>query len=180
MPAHADGKPPSDGRPPTQWVGELFAQLESPLIAYVQRRIGNSETAQDIVQEAFVRLCQQDWPQIESYATAWLYQTCRNRAIDILRREGRMSAIHTGTDVSKLHDQSGSEPEKHASDCEQISIMKTQIENLPEQQQEVLRLRLHDGLSYKQIAQVTGLTATNVGYLLHKAVSSLRIRMQVE
>lgn len=182
MSSDSNGKPSAhDGRPPTEWVAQVFAQLESPLVAYVRRRTGGDvEAARDVVQEAFVKLCQQSWPDIEEHATAWLYRTCRNRAIDITRREGRMNAIQSGTNVSSLHDRSERQPDEQASRGEQIDRMRSQIDRLPERQQEILRLRLHDGLSYKQIAQVTGLTATNVGYLLHQAISSLRLRMQVE
>ena len=89
-----------------------------------------------------------------------------------------MSSVHTGgTDVSEIRDQAARRPEDRASQDEQLLRMRNQMHQLPEQQQELLRLRLHDGLSYKQIAQVTGLTASNVGYLLHQAVTSLRLSM---
>ena len=56
--------------------------------------------------------------------------------------------------------------------------LRQQIEQLSEQQQEVLRLRLKDGLSYQQIADVTGLSASNVGYHLHQAVTTLRSKLR--
>ena len=55
-------------------------------------------------------------------------------------------------------------------------LMK-QVERLPDRQQEVLRLKFHAGLSYKEIAEVTGLTSTNVGFILHTAISKLRQRL---
>ncbi len=176
MSSAANGKP--RGKPPTEWVAHVYARLEVPLVTYVRRICGDWETARDVVQEAFVKLCQQAWPDIEPHATAWLYRTCRNRAIDLTRREGRMSMVHGGTDVSSLQDRAGSQPDEQASHGEQIERMRTQVFGLPDQQQEILRLRLHDGLSYKQIAEVTGLTVTNVGYHLHQAIASLRVRMQ--
>lgn len=172
---------PAHMRPPSDWVAEVFAQLESRLIAYAKRLLrGDDEQASDVVQEAFVKLCQQPWPEIQHYTTPWLYRTCRNRAIDLSRREGRMNAIRTGTDVSTVHDPLGARPEDRAEQGEQIDRMKRQIVDLPERQQEILRLRLHDGLSYKEIASVMGITATNVGYLLHQAISKLRTSMQVD
>lgn len=165
-------------RPPQDWVAKLFAQLEGPLVAYVRPRVGGDvEQAQDVVQESFVKLCQQRWPQIEENATAWLYKTCRNRAIDIIRREGRMGAVSSSMDVSTITDPAERGPETRTEQLEEIDRMKLQIKDLPDRQQEILRLRLHDGLSYKQIAEVTGLTATNVGYLLHQAIAKLRIHM---
>lgn len=165
--------------PPARWVAEVFARLEVPLVAYVRRQLwGDLEAARDIVQDAFVKLCQQGWPEIEPHATAWLYRTCRNRAIDLSRREGRMSAIHTGTDVASLQDRAGHGPDHRAQQGEQLDQLRAGVGQLTDQQQEVLRLRLHDGLSYRQIAEVTGLTTTNVGYHLHQAISQLRMRLE--
>ncbi len=168
--------PSSDnGKPPREWLEEMFARLETPLVSYVKRQIGGDlETARDIVQEAFVRLCQESWPKIGGHATAWLYRTCRNQAIDIIRREGRMRAVHGNTDVATVEDRTSIGPSENLSDGEQVDQLKLQIKGLPAQQQEVLRLRMHDGLSYKQISEVTGLSTSNVGYHLHQAILRLR------
>ena len=51
---------------------------------------------------------------------------------------------------------------------------------LPQNQQEVIRLRFQSGLSYKDIAGVTGLSVSNVGYLIHVAVKALREKLGLE
>ena len=51
------------------------------------------------------------------------------------------------------------------------------LEDLPDNQQEVVRLKFQHGMSYKQISQVTGLSVTNVGFLLHVALKALRRRL---
>ncbi len=53
------------------------------------------------------------------------------------------------------------------------------VEKLTNRQQEVLRLRLQAGLSYREIAEVTGLTIGNVGFHLHAAVRNLRDSLAV-
>jgi RNA polymerase sigma-70 factor (ECF subfamily) len=176
----SNGKPGQQpSRPPSVWVTRVFAQLEGPLLDYTRRRLaGDLETARDVVQEAFVKLCQQAWPDIEPHAKAWLYKTCRNRAIDLTRREGRMNRVHTSTDVSTLHDRSQRQPEDRVTQGEHREKMRSQIEDLPDRQQEILRLRMQAGLSYKQIAEVTGLSATHVGYQLHQAITSLRVGLK--
>lgn len=172
---------PHRAMPPKEWVAQRFAQLELPLLAYVRPRLGGDiEAARDVVQEAFVKLCRQSWPDIEPHATAWLYRVCRNRAIDISRREGRMSIHISKTDVATLGDRAQASPEARADKDEQLERMRNSMHALPDQQQEILRLRLHDGLSYREIAEITGLTVTNVGYHLHQAIAQLRVRMQVE
>ncbi len=176
-----NGKSPKCDVPPREWIAQVFAQLEVPLVGYASRHLrGDFEAARDVVQEAFVKLCQQSWPEIEPQVTAWLYRTCRNRAIDLNRREGCMSMTTRSTDVSQLQDQHDPPPQQRAEMDEQLDQVRVQLDQLPDRQQELLRLRLHENLSYKQIAEVTGLTATNVGYLLHQAIATLRAKSVVK
>ncbi|MFY8199220.1 MAG: RNA polymerase sigma factor, partial [Pirellula staleyi] len=55
--------------------------------------------------------------------------------------------------------------------------LQLQIDRLPKREQEVLALRLGQGLSYKQIADITDLSVSNVGVLIHQAVTRLRSAM---
>ena len=66
-----------------------------------------------------------------------------------------------------------------ASDEEDKKHLDQLVHQLSPRQQEVLRLRLHAGLSYREIAEVTGLTVSNVGFHLHQAVRSLRDSLAV-
>ncbi len=169
--------------PPAGWISECYATLGEPLLAYTRRRLGGDiEVAREVVQEAFAKLCVQTWPNIEPQVTAWLYKTCRHHAIDITRRKGRIAMIQLGSDVTALHDRehpsARQTAEGQAELNDDLAAMRQQIELLSEQQQELLRLRLKAGLSYQQISEVTGLTATNVGYHLHQAVTTLRKKLQ--
>ncbi len=162
--------------PPADWVTQIFDQFEVRLVAYVHRRIGDLDLARDIVQEAFTKLCQESWPDIKDRAIPWLYTTCRNRSIDISRREGRMPVTHK-QDVGQIVDQRHRSPSSTMETTEQVDCLRAHLGNLSSQQQEILRLRLQDGLSYREIATVTGLTTTNVGYHIHQAITQLRSRM---
>lgn len=68
-----------------------------------------------------------------------------------------------------------SSPEATLLAQERQESLLAQIANLSSNQQEVLRLKFHGGLSYQEIADVTGLTKTNVGFLLHAAISTCDI-----
>ena len=57
---------------------------------------------------------------------------------------------------------------------ETISRALKAMETLPDHQQEVLRLKFHDELSYKEIATVTGLTVGNIGFLIHTGLKHIR------
>ena len=53
------------------------------------------------------------------------------------------------------------------------------LATLPSNQQEIVRLKFQNGLSYREIAEVTGLSPGNVGYLLHTAISQLRKQLAI-
>ena len=53
------------------------------------------------------------------------------------------------------------------------------VDKLTENQREVVRLKFQHGLSYKEIAAVTELSASNVGYLIHTAIKKLRVELGV-
>ena len=52
------------------------------------------------------------------------------------------------------------------------------LESLPANQKEVVRLKFQSGLSYKEISRVTNLSVSNVGFLIHTAIKTLREQMQ--
>lgn len=166
--------------PKTAWppgsIDRLVDRFERPLLAYAQRMLGGDWAgAQDAVQETFLRLCREDYQKIESRVAAWLFSVCRTRVIDMQR------AKHATTvDASQI---TLPDPSPDASDVASEAEAKVHLDNLVDKlsprQQEVLRLRLQAGLSYKEIAQVTGLTVSNVGFHLHAAVRSLRDSLAV-
>jgi len=73
------------------WLHATFERLERPLIAYAMRLLGGDvEVARDCVQESFLRLCSASQSHVEGHVDAWLFKTCRNRAMDHHRQEARM------------------------------------------------------------------------------------------
>src|SRR3979409_1651602 len=60
---------------------------------YAAGLLGAPEAARDVVQETFLRLCVQDRAEIESRLAEWLFTVCRNRALDVLRKERRMTRL---------------------------------------------------------------------------------------
>jgi len=52
------------------------------------------------------------------------------------------------------------------------------LDGLSTNQQEVLRLKFQAGMSYREISEITGLSESNVGFLIHTAVKNLRSRVQ--
>jgi RNA polymerase sigma-70 factor (ECF subfamily) len=142
---------------------------------YAQRITGNAQTARDIVQDTFLRLCREEQSKIEPIAAQWLFRVCRNRAFDIMRKDQRMNQLAVSQDATLTS--GGRDPGDAAVQHDESQRALELLATLPDNQREVIRLKIEHGLSYRQIAEVTGHSVSNVGYLLHVGLKSLREMM---
>jgi len=162
------------------WVNAAIELHEGALLRYAQHFVRDLESARDIVQDTFLQLCRQTNDEIRPRVAQWLFTVCRNRAIDVCRKERRMKLAPEDQLADELA-QSSEAPELQPSAAmerqEAATGLMSQISKLPDRQQEVLRLKFNAGLSYKEIAEVTGLTSSNVGFILHTAIAKLRQKL---
>jgi RNA polymerase sigma-70 factor (ECF subfamily) len=159
-----------------EWIEKVLAQYEVPLLRFAAKLLCDGDRARDIVQETFLQLCEQDRAAVEQHLAAWLFRVCRNRVIDLRRKETRMERLEHDSEAADPR----SGPWQQAGDREDAGHIMKVLETLPESQQEVVYLRFQGGLSYKAIAEVTGHSVTNVGFLLHAAVHAIRARLTTQ
>lgn len=162
------------------WVRLLVREHQQPLIRYARSLVGNVETARDIVQETFLRLCKQSPDALVGHEAAWLYRVCHNLALNHLRKDKRMQSNTDAVRQAESHcdgDRRGDPSDHLVADDEAQRLMHL-IEALPDNQQQVIRLKFHAGLKYREIGDATGLSTSNVGFLLHTALQTLRQQMQ--
>jgi RNA polymerase sigma factor (sigma-70 family) len=109
---------------------------------------------------------------INGHAVEWLFTVCRHRALDVMRKEGRMKRFEEGQ-VERV---TAAEPRpgRALEQAETQAAILRMIDRLPPNQQEVVRLKFQNGFSYKEISRITALSVTNVGFLIHTAVARLR------
>ena len=162
-----------------EWVNSAIQEHEGSLLRYASHFVHDLETARDVVQDTFLQLCRNPNEELRPRLAQWLFTVCRNRAIDICRKERRMKLAPENqlTDHAQGQSDASVDPVARLEKSETATGLMKQVERLPDRQQEVLRLKFHAGLSYKEIAEVTGLTSTNVGFILHTAISKLRQRL---
>jgi RNA polymerase sigma factor (sigma-70 family) len=158
-----------------RWVRETVERYEKPLTLYAQRLLNDVERARDAVQETFLRLCHQRQNQLEGHLAEWLFSVCRSRSIDMQRKERRMQQL---TEHVSPRESSFEEPHQKVEQGESTGLALETLETLPANQKEVLRLKFQHGLSYREIASITSLTVTNVGFLIHTGLKTIRQRMQ--
>lgn len=156
------------------WLSLVFQEFQRPLLGYAIHLMGDTDRAGDVVQDTFVRLCAQPRNQIEGHVRQWLYAVCRNRAIDVLKKENRMKALE---DCGAAQTSAERNPQVAAEHRETAIQADSLMNGLPPRQQEVIRLKVEGGLSYQEISSLTGLSVSNVGYLLHTGLKSIRTRL---
>lgn len=146
-------------------------RFEAPLVRYAASILGDEARARDAVQETFLKLWRQPPAELTGEALApWLFTVCRNLAFDVLRKEQRM--VHLSPDAPIAADDTRTAREEATR--EGMSTILDALSSLPESQQEVIRLKFQNGLSYKDISRITGHSVSNVGVLIHNGVKALR------
>ncbi len=156
---------------------DAIAQHERPLLLYAWRLIGNPERAREIVQESFAKLVvEQARGGLNGSLAPWLYTVCRNQALDVRRKERRMKLM---IDPEQQADEieSTSDPAEEAEQTDTTSRVLNLLALLPANQREVIRLKFQGGLSYRQISDVMELSESNVGFLIHTGLKTLREKM---
>ena len=145
---------------------------ESALIGYARTYLHDLERARDVVQDTFIRLCKQDPEKVREFLKTWLFTVCRNRCLDVLRKDKRVEPL----DTVRWEKVAGSEvqPDEQAEQDEAVEAAMRLLDRLSKNQKEVILLKFQQGMSYEEIAKVTGLTAGNIGFLIHTGLKRLK------
>ncbi len=155
-----------------KFVGQAMRDYESPLIGYAATILNDPDLARDVVQDTFVRLCQQDPAKIRDSLKPWLFTVCRNRALDLLRKNRRSQPLEEV--IWKKVAGPGLQPDEQADQQERLSQLTAYLDRLTANQREVITLKFQHGLSYQEIHEVTGLATGNIGFLIHTGLKRLR------
>ena len=157
-------------------VRQAIGRYERPLLAYALRLVGGDvNRARDAVQETFAKLCNHPPADVNGHLPQWLYTVCRNAALDARRKARReMSLVETADENLAS---AASPPDAIAETRDSTSRVLTVLSRLTPDQQEAIRLKFQHGLSYREIAAVTGHSETNVGFLIHRGIKRLREMM---
>ena len=155
-----------------QFIEQAMADYESPLIGYAATILHDTDRARDVVQDTFIRLCQQDIEKVRTNLKSWLFTVCRNRALDVLRKNKHTQPLEevrwkkvAGHDL---------QPDEQADYDERLATVMKLLNRLSDKQREVILLKFQQGLSYQEIQKVTGLTSGNIGFLIHTGLKRIR------
>ena len=172
---HSDDEPDEDAG---RWIRSAVDRYEGPLLRYAVRLVGDLDRGRDVVQDTFLQLCRQDPGELDGHLAQWLFTVTRNRALDVRRKEKRMQTLPP----QKANGQMSREKDQvtQSEQNEETARIEEMLKELPDNQQEVVRLKFQAELSYKEIAGVLDLSVSNVGYLIHTAIARLRKQLGAE
>jgi RNA polymerase sigma factor (sigma-70 family) len=155
---------PMEEKPPLR---KVFEAEESPLLRFAYGLVGQRETAEDLVQEAFLKL-HAHWEEVAN-PRAWLFRSIRNLALNHLRDHRRESAIDSTDDFQSEKP----EPDQALNRMETLGTLQLLVAELDPADRQLISLKYHENLRYDQISERTGLSVGNVGYKLHHALKNL-------
>lgn len=165
------------------WVLEAVEAHEAALSRYARRLLDDFDLASDAVQHAFVKLCGQSRDQLEGRVAPWLFRVCRNRALDHLRKAGREHALGedptTGAAADAAIPDPAAGPAARAEHADLTALLRDLLCDLPAAQRETIDLWC-EGLTYRQIAEVTGRQEGHVRVLAHRGLARLRSHPRVQ
>jgi len=148
----------------------------NPLVGLAMRMTGNKSEAEDIAQEAFVRLWKQshDW-QAKAKISTWLYRVVHNLAIDSIRRKERQKL--SANDQVEISENTASTQNNQDHMLHQQDItrqVETAISHLPERQRTAITLVHHRDMSNKEAAHVMNISVDALESLLARGRRSLK------
>jgi RNA polymerase sigma-70 factor (ECF subfamily) len=149
----------------------VLVQNHATFLAFVERRVGSRDQAEDILQEAFVRSLTHTPPESSASATAWFYRVLRNAITDHFRRQDtRGRALDRfAAEAEASDDRPDSELEAVVCAC----VMEL-LSTLKDDYAAVLRRVDLEGTSVRGYAEESGITPGNAGVRLHRAREALR------
>jgi RNA polymerase sigma-70 factor (ECF subfamily) len=158
---------------PTPTLAALFEAEESALLRFALGLTGRRAVAEELVQEAFLRL-HQVWGQIEN-PRAWLFQSVRNLALNHQRdhrRESPLPSPADGTGLENAPDPAGPAPAELGR-MEAVGLVRMLLAEMPAEDRRLVLLKYATELKYQEISEQTGLSVGHVGYKLHHLLKGL-------
>jgi RNA polymerase sigma-70 factor (ECF subfamily) len=157
-------------------LGVFFCRYKGPLMRFVSNFLQDESAAQAIVQETFLRVVRKPARllDVNSCLNEFL-KIARSLSIGHLRHSVRMKKI-TGSMENGVALTAATSNNLEGSDS--TARVRNEMARLRPRLRMVMLLKVQEGRSYREIAEITGLTATNVGYLIHQAMKTLKVRLE--
>ncbi len=136
----------------------------------------SDEDAEDMVQEILLKVYKNRDTYAEKHAVStWIYTIARNTCIDFLRKSQKPRPVEMDIDkIIQLPDRKNLNPEETSTKGELRSLIASFIENLPENDRELVFLKMFEDLPYREISAITGRPTGTIKYRFSSIRKQLR------
>jgi RNA polymerase sigma-70 factor (ECF subfamily) len=150
---------------------DLYRSCRDDVYAYVAGLLRDRHGAEDVTALAFERAYRRRrrFDPRRGSGRAWLFAIARNAALDELRRRQRTTSL-----AAEPEDVEAAEPDEDAELALRRTALRAAMRGLDHRDRELIALRFFAGLGHAEIATVLGISASNAGTRLHRAVDKLR------
>lgn len=161
---------------------ELLNRHESYIFSYIQRLIKDVDMANDIFQETFVKAImniKQGRYTGDGKFQAWLSRIAHNLIIDYFRQQKNVPTVSTDNDdmnVLNRRDLSDGTIEDFIIDCQIMDDVQSLVSALPEDQRKVVEMRYYENMSFKEIAERSGVSINTALGRMRYAILNMRRR----
>jgi RNA polymerase sigma-70 factor (ECF subfamily) len=158
---------------------QLINRHQKKVFSYILMSVKNRELAEDIFQDTFIKvintLKSENYKE-EGKFLQWVMRIANNLKIDYYRKVQRMPVFESNSDFNIFDVLNGTDPSiEQKIITEQIySDVKGLVKYLPEEQREVLEMRIYDDVSFKDIAEITGVSINTALGRMRYALINLR------
>jgi RNA polymerase sigma factor (sigma-70 family) len=149
----------------------LYRACRDDVYAYVASLLRDRAAAEEVTATAFERAYRKRsrFDRRRGEPRAWLFGIARNAALDELRRRGRQAEL-----AAEPIDDAGTAAEESPEESERRLAVAAALATLAPRERELVALKFFAGLSNAEIAAVVGISESNAGTKLHRAVTKLR------
>ncbi len=149
----------------------LYRSARDDVYAYVATLLRDRAAAEDVTAAAFERAYrkQRTYKPGRGSERAWLFGIARNAALDELRRRKRAAAL-----AAEPVDTGATAPEDAAETALRRAAVRVALARIEPRERELIALKFHAGLDNAEIAAVLGVSVSNAGTQLHRAMTKLR------
>jgi RNA polymerase sigma-70 factor (ECF subfamily) len=151
--------PPEEQRSDPSWARfeDLYRSSRGDVYAYVATLLRDHAAAEDVTARGEER--------------AWLFGIARNAALDELRRRKRLARLAIDPADESLR---AAASEDDGDVALRRTTVRTALAAMPARDREIIALKFHGGLSNEDLGRVLGVSVSNAGTLLHRAMEKLR------
>jgi RNA polymerase sigma factor (sigma-70 family) len=154
--------------------GRLYETYLPKIYQYTRYRVADREAAEDLTSDIFNKALdgfKSFNPEKAAFST-WIFSIARNTIIDYYRKHAKESKVRRDAEPDNLL--SSDSPEEKITRSEEITRLRECILKLNDNEQELISLKFSGAMTNREIARITGLSESNVGTILCRAIRKLR------